>query len=104
MTATVRARPQPREIIEHTIQRLLDEAQRLIWELDDSDGDPDLEPSLGSVAASQRADQQDWAEGAADEREDQCEGEGEQDEREPDPSDDALLYHPEDQRRIVSGG
>lgn len=79
--------PQPREIIEHTIQRLLDEAQRLIWELDDSDGDPDLEPSLGSVAASQWADQRDWAEGASDEREEQCEDEGAQDERDPEPSE-----------------
>ena len=70
--------PQPREIIEHTIQRLLDEAQRLIWELDDSDGDPDLEPSLGGLGTYQATDQRYWSEGAAEEREDNARRRGEQ--------------------------
>ena len=64
---------QPREIVEHTIQRLLDAAERLMWELDDSDGDPDVEPSLGALAA---LDQRQWPSGVTDDREELCEDEG----------------------------
>ena len=65
--------------------------------LDALDGDPDLEPALGSVGGSQDCmDQRHWAGPAlraldALDTEDQCEGEGDHDEREPETEDWAYL-------------
>lgn len=60
---------------------LLDLANAIIRELDELQGDPDAEPSLGSLGgtrqACERGDQRGWAGGASDDREEQCEGEGE---------------------------
>lgn len=54
-------------------------------DLDALDGDPDFEPSLGSVAAERWANQQRWAKGARDD------GEQEHDGREPDVDDEHTL-------------
>ena len=48
---------------EHVIQRLLDAAERLMWELADEEGNADLVPSLGSVEAAEWHDQRRWAPG-----------------------------------------
>jgi hypothetical protein len=90
---------------EHVIQRLLDAAERLMWELAKDEPDADLEPSLGSLAGDQRR----WAAGALDEREEVCEDEGaqcedeggEHDGREPCPGEGVPTYHPEDQRKVL---
>jgi hypothetical protein len=90
---------------EHVIQRLLDAAERLMWELAEDEPDADLEPSLGSLAGDQRR----WAVGALDEREEVCEDEGaqcedeggEHDGREIELGEGVPSYHPEDQRKLV---
>lgn len=60
---------------------LLDLADAIIRELDVITGDADAEPSLGSLGGTGRAaeqhDQRVWGRGACDDREEQCEGEGE---------------------------
>lgn len=62
-------------------EALLDIADLLIFALDALEGDADFEPSLGSVTSDgvrcQRSDQRYWSEGLMDDREEQCEGEGE---------------------------
>jgi hypothetical protein len=90
---------------EHVIQRLLDAAERLMWELAEDEPDADLEPSMGSLSGDQRR----WAAGALDEREEVCEDEGaqcedegaEHDGREPCPGEGVPTYHPEDQRQLL---
>jgi hypothetical protein len=58
--------------------------EALLAALDAMDGDPELEPSLGSVrggdslSAGGSIDQRRWAQGASDEREEACEDEGAQ--------------------------
>lgn len=59
----------------------LDLADAIIRELDAIEGDADAEPSLGSLGgtglAAEQSDQRRWAGGVSDDREEQCEGEGE---------------------------
>jgi len=57
--------------------------ERAIAALDAYDGDADLEPSLGSAGGPQPYSQRLWGRSASDEREEECEGEGDYDEREP---------------------
>lgn len=95
------AAPNPRSMKEREIQRLLDAADRLMRELDDEDGDADLEPTNGSLGVMPWSDQRRWADGNTDEREEVSEDEGAQDEREPDPGDDAINYHQTDQRLLA---
>ena len=59
-------------------QRLEAAVDRAIAALDAYDGDADLEPSLGWPEGRHR-----WGSGGTDDREEQCEGEGDYDEREP---------------------
>jgi hypothetical protein len=56
---------------------------RLLAAMDAMDGDPDLEPSLGALEGTADDDYR-WRNRQDDDREDQCEGGGDWDEREPD--------------------
>lgn len=68
---------QLRARLETALERLLEAVQTTVDELDALDPDADLEPSLGAVGAvSEYRSQERWAQGAADEREEQCEDEG----------------------------
>lgn len=72
-------------------QRIGDEIDRLLALLDAADGDPDLEPSLGSLDRVDGlyhrggADQRLWSAGSRDDREDEHDG------REPDVDDEPSL-------------
>jgi hypothetical protein len=85
-----------RKRIEAEIQTHLDAADALIGSLDARDGDPDLEPSLGSLDryratyGNPGGDQTGWAFGNRDEREDEHDG------LEPDVDDEPALGWPED--------
>ena len=88
--------------MERTIERLLAAVDALLAQLDQEDGDADLEPALGSNGGMSASHNQTyWAGGSVDDHEEACEDEGAQDEREPDPSDCVPNYHPEDQRRVL---
>lgn len=72
--------------LEVLLEHLLDTTHKVIAELDALDGDTDLEPSLatperhpnaGRYAAADMG-QLRWAQGAADDREEECEDEGAQ--------------------------
>jgi len=70
-----------REIAHKAIEAHLDAAQALIQSLDDGDGDPDFEPSLGAAEwdgnrLSQNANQTWWAMGDRSDLEVDCEDEG----------------------------
>lgn len=76
----------PRARLEAALDRLLDAMHQALAELDALDGDPDAEPSLaaperhpnpGRYGAPDRG-QLRWAQGAADDREEDCEDEGAQ--------------------------
>lgn len=77
-----------RQRLRRKLERVID---KLIDALDTLDGDPDLEdgaddePSLSAaVPRADRSGSQDaWIQGPDDDREDQCEDEGEHDGREP---------------------
>jgi hypothetical protein len=60
-------------VLEDAIAAHLDAAEALILALDELDGDPEAEPSIG---AHMGTDQRDWAAGATDDREEACEDEG----------------------------
>lgn len=83
---------QRRQVLESALDRLLDAVEAALADLDALDGDPDVEPTLGSPIPYASVSQVHWAAGGdQDEREDvsedeggACEDEGGQDEREPD--------------------
>ena len=85
---------QMRRRLETALEQLLAAAEAIVADLDEIDGDPDLEPSLGSLGATYHtgSDQRlthhgvtdDREHDAGDDREEVCEGEGDYDEREPD--------------------
>ncbi len=56
--------------------RLEQHLEAMVGFLDELDGDPDLEPSLGSAAPHQQVTQEIWAVGNTDDREQECEDEG----------------------------
>lgn len=56
--------------------RLEQHLEAMVAFLDEWDGDPDLEPSLGSAAPHQQVTQEIWATGVTDDREQECEDEG----------------------------
>ncbi|CAN5180004.1 hypothetical protein BH11PSE2_BH11PSE2_19650 [soil metagenome] len=68
---------QTRQHLETALDRLLEAVDGILDDLDTIDGDSDLEPSLGSVGA-QASFPGPWPAGATDDREEVCEGEGEQ--------------------------
>ncbi len=70
----------PREQLRQMRAKIAEAAQRLIDLLDQIDGDPDFEPSLGSVGASNPhwMPGAPWAQGANDDREEVSEDEGAQ--------------------------
>jgi len=70
----------PREQLRQLRAKVAEAAQRLIDILDWIDGDPDYEPSLGSVGTSNPhwMPVAVWAQGANDDREQVCEDEGAQ--------------------------
>lgn len=77
-----------REFLERALDRLLTAAEAVVADLDALDGDADLEPTLGSGAASPFESQRRWAAGydpLDSKRELVCEDEGAQCEGEGDP-------------------
>lgn len=56
--------------------RLEQHLETMVAFLDEMDGDPDLEPSLGSAAPHQQVTQEIWSTGTTDDREQECEDEG----------------------------
>lgn len=69
----------PREQLRQLRNRMAQAVEILIAAMDAIDGDPDMEPSLGSVGAEiVYFDQRKWAQGVTDDREVECEDEGAQ--------------------------
>lgn len=67
-----------RKLLEAALERLLAAVEHVIADLDALDGDPDLEPSLGSRILAPYESQARWSMGARDDREWDCEDEGAQ--------------------------